>query len=392
MTAATEPLALYIHWPFCQSKCPYCDFNSHVHDAIDHDAWAAALAAELDHYRAETGRRALSSIFFGGGTPSLMQAATVATLIERAEALWGFTGDIEITLEANPSSAEAARFRDYHAAGVNRLSLGVQSFDPQALKFLGRRHDADQAERALAMAAEIFPRRSFDLIYALPEQTLEKWGDELGRALTFAGDHISVYQLTIEPGTAFFRDHIQAAEEDAGAEMFEATRARLAGAGLPAYEVSNHARPGGESRHNLTYWRGGDYVGVGPGAHGRLAREGEFLATHQIADPARWLAQTQEKGEGTAKVRRLGPRERAEEMVMTGLRMAEGLDCERLERATGLEIENLIDPAALQRCVTGGLLAWNGRNLTASAEGVLRLNAMLAHLLAPAEDETGYDV
>jgi putative oxygen-independent coproporphyrinogen III oxidase len=392
MTAAIEPPALYIHWPFCQSKCPYCDFNSHVHDAIDHAAWAAALSAELDHYRAETGARALASIFFGGGTPSLMQASTVAALIERADALWGFEDGIEITLEANPSSAEAARFRDYHTAGVNRLSLGVQSFDPEALKFLGRRHDVDQAERALAMAAEIFPRRSFDLIYARPGQTLEQWQGELGHALAFAGDHLSVYQLTIEPGTAFFRDHVQAAGEDLGAEMFEATRARLADAGLEAYEVSNHARPGRESRHNLTYWRGGDYVGVGPGAHGRLARDGEFLATHQIADPARWLAQTRERGEGTAKVRRLDARERAEEMVMTGLRMAEGLDCERLERVTGLAIESLIDPAALQRCVAGGLLTWNGRRLTATAEGVLMLNAMLAHLLAPAEDETGYDV
>lgn len=392
MTAAAEPLALYIHWPFCQSKCPYCDFNSHVHGAIDHATWAAALAAELGHYRTETGPRALSSIFFGGGTPSLMQASTVAALIERADALWGLADDIEITLEANPSSAEAARFRDYHSAGVNRLSLGVQSFDPEALKFLGRRHDVGQAERALAMAAEIFPRRSFDLIYARPGQTLEQWQDELGHALGFAGDHLSVYQLTIEPGTAFFRDHVQAAEENEGAEMFEATRARLAGAGLPAYEVSNHARPGSESRHNLTYWRGGDYVGIGPGAHGRLAQAGEFLATHQIADPARWLAQTQEKGEGTAKVRRLDARERAEEMVMTGLRMAEGLDCERLERVTDMEIESLIDPAALQRCVAGGLLTWNGRNLTATAQGVLMLNAMLAHLLAPGEDEAGYDV
>jgi putative oxygen-independent coproporphyrinogen III oxidase len=383
----TEPLALYVHWPFCQSKCPYCDFNSHVANTIDHARWRDALTAELEHYRALTGPRAVSSVFFGGGTPSLMEGATVATLIDAAERLWGFSAEAEITLEANPSSAEAGRFRDYRAAGVNRLSLGVQSFEPEALAFLGRHHDVAEAERALALAGEIFPRHSFDLIYARPGQALAQWQAELTHALGFVGEHLSVYQLTIEPGTAFFRERVAAAEEDLGADMFAATRDLLAAAGLPAYEVSNHARPGCASRHNLTYWRGGDYVGVGPGAHGRLTRDGKFQATHQIADPTRWLQQVGAKGEGTAKLRRLDAHERAEEMVMTGLRMAEGLDTERLERITGLALDRLADPAALQRCVAGGLLVWRGTRLLATAEGVLRLNAMLAHLLAPAEDD-----
>ncbi|MEK9752336.1 MAG: radical SAM family heme chaperone HemW [Rhodospirillaceae bacterium] len=383
----TEPLALYVHWPFCQSKCPYCDFNSHVANTIDHARWRDALTAELEHYRALTGPRAVSSVFFGGGTPSLMEGATVATLIEAAERLWGFSAEAEITLEANPSSAEARRFRDYRAAGDNRLSLGVQSFEPEALAFLGRHHDVAEAERALALAGEIFPRHSFDLIYARPGQALAQWQAELTHALGFVGEHLSVYQLTIEPGTAFFRERVAAAEEDLGADMFAATRDLLAAAGLPAYEVSNHARPGCASRHNLTYWRGGDYVGVGPGAHGRLTRDGEFQATHQIADPARWLEQVGAKGEGTAKLRRLDAHERAEEMVMTGLRMAEGLDTERLERITGLALDRLADPAALQRCVAGRLLVWKGTRLLATAEGMLRLNAMLAHLLAPAEDD-----
>lgn len=379
-------LAIYIHWPFCESKCPYCDFNSHVAEGIDAAAWRDGLLAELRHYGTMTAGRRVGSVFFGGGTPSLMAAETVAALIDAVGDIWGWIEAPEITLEANPSSAEAGRFGGYRAAGVNRLSLGVQSLDPAALEFLGRRHDAAQARRALELAAATFPRHSFDLIYALPEQSAAAWQRQLAEALAFAGDHLSVYQLTVEPGTAFFRDRVAAAETDAAADMFELTRALLAEAGLPAYEVSNHARPGAESRHNLTYWRGGDYVGVGPGAHGRLSIDGGFHATHQIADPARWLARVGESGHATAKTRCLTARERAEEMVITGLRMAEGIDLALFEARGGLALDRVVDPSLLQQCLSGGLLARDGTRLKPTEQGLLRLNAMLAALLAPSED------
>jgi len=385
MTA--EPLALYVHWPFCQSKCPYCDFNSHVAEAIDQSRWRDALVSELAHYGAEMPARPLTSIFFGGGTPSLMDPATVAALIEAARRHWDFSADLEITLEANPSSAERERFRDFQGAGVNRLSLGVQSLDDAALEFLGRRHGAAEARRAIEDANAVFARTSFDLIYGLPDQDPATWRAELAAAAELAGEHLSVYQLTIEPGTAFFRDRVRAAEDEVAVDLFQITRAFLAEQGLAAYEVSNHARPGAESRHNLTYWRGGDYVGIGPGAHGRLTGPAGFIATHQIHDPARWLDAVDAQGHGTAKRRRLGPAERAEEMVMTGLRLTEGLDLDRLEALSGLTWDRVLDVQRVEQCLSGGLLARRDRRLAATVDGLLRLNAMIAALLAPDLDE-----
>ena len=385
-TAAPEPgaeLALYVHWPFCERKCPYCDFNSHETGAVDHRAWLDALLAEIDHYALETAGRRLTSIFFGGGTPSLMDPDTVGAVIARAAAHWPAAPDLEVTLEANPSSAERGRFRAYRDAGVNRLSVGVQSLDDAALRFLGRLHDAEAARAALAAAAAEFERFSFDLIYALPDQTPAAWRAELAEALTLAGEHLSVYQLTIEPGTAFFRDGVEAAPEDPAAEMYEVTQQVLGGAGLAAYEVSNHARPGAESRHNLTYWRGGDYVGVGPGAHGRLTLAGRHWATHQIHYPARWLETAAARGEATAKRRELTGLDRAEELVMTGLRLTNGLAAARLQRLTGAGLLELADGARLAELVDGGFLDWDGVTLRATPAGRLRLNAVLARLLAP---------
>src|SRR5271167_805048 len=283
--SAAEPLAVYIHWPFCRSKCPYCDFNSHVRERVDAARWQQALLADLDHHAERVPGREVGSVFFGGGTPSLMSPETVATLLERVRACWTVTPDIEVTLEANPNSAEAARFRAFAAAGVNRLSLGVQALDPAALRMLGRAHDRSEAIAAIEHARASFARFSFDLIYARPGQSLAAWRRELDEALMLAGDHLSVYQLTIEPGTAFAtmqrRGELVVPAEEEAAALFETTQDRLAARGLPAYEISNHARPGAECRHNLAYWRYQDYVGIGPGAHGRLTMGDVKYATRQ---------------------------------------------------------------------------------------------------------------
>jgi len=381
----TEAIALYVHWPFCERKCPYCDFNSHVSETVDQSRWRAALLADLAHYAAETPGRQLTSVFFGGGTPSLMDPGSVAAVLEAAADHWPTSDNLEITLEANPSSAERARFKAYREGGVNRLSIGVQSFDDDALKFLGRLHDASQARDAIDAAAEIFPRFSFDMIYARPGQSAANWLGELTDALALAGDHLSLYQLTIEPGTPFFRDTVETAGDDDAVAMFEITQETLAAAGLPAYEISNHARPGSESRHNLTYWQGGDYVGIGPGAHGRLTLDSRFIAPHQISDPARWLKKVEADGHGTAKRRVLSSTERAEEMVMTGLRLTEGLDLKGLEIKTGLAASGFFAGQRLGALIEGGFLTKDASRLSVTPAGQLRLNAVLAHLLAPEE-------
>jgi len=289
MTPAHAPLGVYVHWPFCKSKCPYCDFNSHVREGIDQERWRKALLTELEHAAREAPGRQVETMFFGGGTPSLMDPATVAVLIERVKDLWDVARDLEITLEANPTSVEAGRFAALAQAGVNRLSLGVQSLEDAALHFLGREHSADQALAAIDTARRHFARYSFDLIYARPGQTVTCWADELERALALAGEHLSLYQLTLESGTRSFTVHARGTfampGEEQAAEMFEFTQARLAAAGLPAYEVSNHARPGAACRHNLIYWRYQDYVGVGPGAHGRFAEINAKRATRRMSGP-----------------------------------------------------------------------------------------------------------
>jgi oxygen-independent coproporphyrinogen-3 oxidase len=366
-----EGLALYIHWPFCVSKCPYCDFNSHVRDSVDQEAWREALLADLAHEARETPGRTLTSIFFGGGTPSLMPPATVAALIEAAERHWGFAADVEITLEANPSSVEAARFADLARAGVNRTSLGLQSLDDAALRFLGRAHDAAEGLMALGTAQSVFARVSFDLIYALPGQSAAAWEAELAAALSFGTGHLSLYQLTIEPGTRFAamaaRRELLPADPDESAALYELTREMTAAAGLPAYEISNHARPGEESRHNLAYWRYRPYAGVGPGAHGR--RGGRAVRRH--SKPENWLAALARNGHGIVEEAEISPQERRVEALLMGLRLAEGVEWD----PAGLDV------GAVERLCGQGLLARDER-LRATPRGMLLLDAILAEILS----------
>jgi putative oxygen-independent coproporphyrinogen III oxidase len=380
-----EPLAVYIHWPFCRSKCPYCDFNSHVREEIDEERWTRALLTDLDHQAALIGEREVVSIFFGGGTPSLMPPETVAALIERVRALWPAAPDLEITLEANPNSAEAGRFAAFAASGVNRLSLGIQALDPAALRFLGRRHDRDEAIEAIRLARDTFPRYSFDLIYARPGQSPAAWDEELSEALTLAGEHLSLYQLTIEPGTAFgnraARGETLAADEDTAATLFERTQRRLAAAGLPEYEISNHARPGAECRHNLAYWRYEDYLGIGPGAHGRLTRGGGKLATTQLRGPEAWLSAIESAGTAIEETTTIARETAIEEMVMMGLRLVEGVSRPRLETLAESDVETLFG-AKLIRLIEGGFVTLDNDRLAATAAGRQRLNAVLATLFA----------
>ncbi|HET6620344.1 MAG TPA: radical SAM family heme chaperone HemW [Dongiaceae bacterium] len=377
---------IYIHWPFCRSKCPYCDFNSHVRERTDHARWRAALLAELEHYARDAQGRTVTSVFFGGGTPSLMEPETVAALIRRVRDLWPVAGDVEITLEANPTSAEIGKFRAFREAGTNRVSLGVQSLVADDLRFLGRQHDDAQALAAVRMAASTFDRFSFDLIYARPGQALAQWQDELERALQFAAGHISLYQLTIEPGTQFeqavARGDFRVLDEERAAALYEATVARLGAAGLVDYEISNFAKPGEESRHNLTYWRYGDYVGVGPGAHGRLTFGGEKYATRQHRAPEAWLDLVERDGHATRQ-RDLVPRpERLNEMLMMGLRLKEGVPLARIEAESAQPLAQAIDPVRLRRLIDGGFLALSNDRLAATPAGRQRLDAVLSALVA----------
>jgi len=382
-------LGLYVHWPFCVAKCPYCDFNSHVRAAIDQPDWRAAYLQALETEAARLDRqgatRKLASIFFGGGTPSLMEPATTAAIIAAAERLFGFEGGIEITLEANPNSAEAARFAGFRSAGVNRVSLGVQAFDDASLKFLGRAHDAAEARAAIETALKNFPRMSFDLIYARPDQTLADWRRELDLALAYGTSHLSLYQLTIEKGTPFFaaykRGEFVLPNEDHAAALFEMTQARLGAAGLAAYEISNHARPGEESRHNLIYWRSDDYIGIGPGAHGRLTFGGQTFATLRKHKPEDWLAQLGKDGLGIMEETAVSPRERLSEMLMMGLRLTEPIPRARFLRIAGQEPEQALDQRRLQRLIDGGFLTLDTQGLASTGEGRQRLNAVLGELL-----------
>jgi oxygen-independent coproporphyrinogen-3 oxidase len=377
--------AIYVHWPFCRSKCPYCDFNSHVRERIDEAAWRDALLAALDAQADRTRGRTVDSIFFGGGTPSLMAPSTAAAVLERIARHWSLAPDVEITLEANPTSAEAAGFAGFRAAGVNRLSLGVQALDVPSLKFLGRQHDAEEARAAIALAARHFQRFSFDLIYARPHQTIASWRAELAQAVALAADHLSVYQLTIEPGTAFFTAHARGdfilPDDDLASDLFEATQADLAAAGMAAYEISNHARPGAASRHNQVYWRYGDYVGVGPGAHGRLTLDGKKLATRQIKTPELWLTSLQEGRDGMAEEVETPVKDRLTELTMMGLRLVEGIPRERFRRETGGEPEDVLDQQGLKDLIEGGFVTLDADRLTATATGRQLLNSVLARLL-----------
>ena len=376
-----DPLALYVHWPFCVSKCPYCDFNSHVRAEIDEAAWARALLADLAHEAMLTPGRELSSIFFGGGTPSLMAPGTVAAVLDAAELHWGFAPGIEITLEANPSSVEASKFHALAGVGVNRVSLGLQALDDAALRFLGRAHDVAESLAALDTAQSAFARVSVDLIYARPGQSEAAWRTELDRALGFGTEHLSLYQLTIEPGTQFAalaaRGALPTLGIDEAAHLFELTRAVTAAAGIPAYEISNHARPGAESRHNLAYWRYSDYLGVGPGAHGR--RGG--LATVRRKKPENWLAAIARNGHGLESETPLDPVERATEALLMGLRLGEGIDLAALARRTGLAIDAMVDARAVDWLAGHGLIGRDGDRLIVREPGMLLLDGILGEIV-----------
>jgi oxygen-independent coproporphyrinogen-3 oxidase len=376
-----EDLALYIHWPFCVSKCPYCDFNSHVRESIDQQVWREALLADLAHEAALLPGRRLTSIFFGGGTPSLMDPTTAEALIAAAKRHWAADDDIEITLEANPSSVEAARFADLASAGINRVSLGLQSLDDTALRFLGRAHSAAEGLAGLDVAQRHFGRVTFDLIYALPGQTIADWQAMLARALALGTGHLSLYQLTIEPGTRFAALHaagkLEPLDSDAAADMFELTGQVTAAAGLPLYEISNHARPGEESRHNLTYWRYGDYAGIGPGAHGR--RHGQRTVRHK--KPENFLSGLTRNGHGIVEEASLSPTESADEALVMGLRLIEGIAPEEIRTRLGLD--RLLDERMVGRLVESGHLSWSGDRLRTTADGRLLLDHILGQIADP---------
>jgi oxygen-independent coproporphyrinogen-3 oxidase len=375
-----ESLALYVHWPFCVSKCPYCDFNSHVRASIDQSAWRVALIADLAHEARLLPGRRLTSIFFGGGTPSLMEPAIVEALIAAATMQWPASDDIEVTLEANPNSVEAARFADLAKAGVNRLSLGLQSFDDDALAFLGRAHSAAEGFKALEIAQRNFRRVSFDLIYALPGDTEATWSATLAQALSLGTSHLSLYQLTIEPGTRFasmaVRREFEPLDADAAAALYELTDAMTSAAGLPAYEISNHARARQESRHNLTYWRYGDYAGIGPGAHGR--RLGMRTARHR--KPENFLAALGRNGHGIAEEAALIATEAADEALVMGLRLSDGVDVGVV--ADRFELSSVVDWNRVDQLVVSGHLQRDGTRIALSAQGRLLLDHILGQIAA----------
>ncbi len=374
--------AIYIHWPFCARKCPYCDFNSHVRDEVDFARWEAALVRDMEVEAEKAGGERLTSIFFGGGTPSLMPPALVETLLQKARDFWGFDSTIEITLEANPSSVEAENFAILAAAGVNRVSLGQQSLDDATLQFLGRLHGVEEGLNALETAQRAFERVSFDLIYALPGQTPEQWQKMLERALTFGTEHLSLYQLTIEPGTRFEsmvrRGEFTPLEDDAAADLYQLTQELTSAAGLPAYEISNHARPGAESRHNLTYWRYQDYAGIGPGAHGR---RGGF-ATQRHKKPENWLAAVEERGSGCQIEQAIPNSEQASEALLMGLRLAEGIDLAALSARFDIPASQLVDLQGAEELTVLGLLSREGERLTVTPQGMPLLDAILPRLVS----------
>ena len=410
---------MYVHWPFCKKKCPYCDFNSHVRDQVDHEAWRKALLREMGYWHARAPETSLQSIFFGGGTPSLMQPETVQAIIDEAQRLWGFAPDIEITLEANPTSVEAKNFQAFRSAGVNRVSMGVQSLRAESLAFLGREHSTAEALKAVELAATIFPRYSFDLIYALPQQTVQQWEEELAHALTYARGHLSLYQLTIEESTAFYHAyHVRRSfalpQEQLAADLYLATDRIMREAGMPAYEISNYAAPGQESRHNLAYWRGDAYYGIGPGAHGRVdlidggvtptppdacaaVQDGTLhvlnvesgnsahtrLATRTLKSPERWLEQVQHRGHGLEEETALTVEERAEEKLLMGLRLVqEGARFDRLSADELTYLDQLWSDGRVQRLEQLGLVQLTQNAVFVTADGHLVLNSVIQELLA----------
>jgi putative oxygen-independent coproporphyrinogen III oxidase len=378
-----QAFGVYIHWPFCRAKCPYCDFNSHVrHGGVDERRFLSAYLTELAHVASRVPGRTVTSIFFGGGTPSLMKPETVAAILESIALHWTIADAVEITLEANPTSVETENFTGYAQAGVNRLSLGVQALDDANLAALGRQHTADEALNALEIAKATFGRVSFDLIYAREGQSLDQWRAELSRALTYAADHLSLYQLTIEDGTQFAAQRragrLHVPDDELASAMYDVTQELCEAAGLPAYEISNHARAGSESRHNLVYWRGHDYAGIGAGAHGRLTEKGEKRALSTLKSPEAWLAQVETHGHGLESDDALNRQEAAEEYLLMALRLAEGLDLSRLETLSGRSLE----AGRLAALQGEGLLARDGKWLKATQSGRLVLERLILELAA----------
>jgi oxygen-independent coproporphyrinogen-3 oxidase len=381
--SVNEPFGVYVHWPFCRAKCPYCDFNSHVrHGGIDEARYLAAYLAELSYFAALAPGRSVTSIFFGGGTPSLMRAATVGAIVDAIGGHWQLEDDAEITLEANPTSVEAGNFAGYRTAGVNRLSLGVQALDDQSLKALGRQHTAREAFDALALAKRHFDRVSFDLIYAREGQTVKAWQAELTHALDHALDHLSLYQLTIEQGTPFAARHtvgtLRIPNAALARALYQLTQELCDAAGLPAYEVSNHARPGSESRHNLLYWRGHDYAGIGPGAHSRITVDGVKRAMSSIKSPEGWLAEVEARGYGVDSDEALSAEEIAEEYLLMGLRLSEGIDLGRLAMLNGQRLND----DRVSALASDGLLKRDGDRLAVTPKGRLVLNRLILELAA----------
>ena len=381
MSTGDAGFGLYIHWPFCQSKCPYCDFNSHVAERVDQTRWLKAYLAEIDRVGRETAGRRLQSVFFGGGTPSLMDPDTVFAILDRVRATWSVANDWEVTLEANPGSVETGKLRAFRSAGVNRLSMGVQALNDADLKRLGRLHTAADAIAAFDVARSCYDRVSFDLIYARQDQTPDDWATELTRALDMAVDHLSLYQLTVEDGTAFGDRHAKGGlkglpDEDRSVALYEITQDLCGAAGLPAYEVSNHARDGAQSQHNLIYWRGGDYAGVGPGAHGRLTLEGRRWATEALKAPSAWLDAVEKHGAGELPREDIGALARAQEYVLMSLRLSEGLDLARLQAISG----HSLPQAAVRDLCALGLIVTDAGRVRATGQGRLVLNAVIRRL------------
>jgi oxygen-independent coproporphyrinogen-3 oxidase len=373
---------IYVHWPFCAAKCPYCDFNSHVRSEIDENRWAAAIVRELEWVRAAQAEQApqVASVFFGGGTPSLVQGNSIATILDAIAKAWRVESDIEITLEANPASADAARFRDYRAAGVNRLSLGLQALNDTDLKFLGRLHNADEARSALKIATNVFDRVSCDLIYARPDQSCAAWRAELAEALAYGTEHLSLYQLTIEPGMPFALRAQEGAlvipDDERAASLYELTEDMTTAAGRPAYEISNYAIPGRECRHNLVYWRYGDYAGVGPGAHGRLTLSGRRVAISAERLPERWQARVEREGHGYIEFDPIDRDDAAREHLLMNLRLHEGIDLGAYRARWGIALD--------ETCIAGlretGLVRYDAGRLAATPSGRLVLNRIIAEL------------
>ena len=380
MNISTD-LGIYIHWPFCEKKCPYCDFNSHVSGNIDHLKWLSAYLNELRYHANLTSGRIINSIFFGGGTPSLMKPYVVEKILDEIHSLWSCSNDIEITAEANPSSSETQLFSDFKTAGINRVSIGVQSLNNRSLDFLGRLHGANEAKNAIKVATKIFPRVTFDLIYALPGQSRLAWKRELSQAIKLARGHLSLYQLTIEPGTEFSKNRIAVANERDGAALYELTQEITDRENLPAYEISNHAKKGQESRHNLTYWKSGDYLGIGPGAHGRITNSTKTEIMQNYRQPDMWLNFAIKRKYGQQKRSTLNQSERRDEIILMGLRLIEGISLKHFNLLTGQHLIETVDKNKIKNLSEQGYLSLKKGFLKTTLAGRLRLNAMLSYLL-----------